>query len=172
MTTELLLLTLPLLVLTERCTLTKCRGKGPDSNRSINCLNASCGLVNETVPQCTSSTQNSDQANIISTNFKDCPHGCELSQDNSSSITCVGQVRKIGKVQMLVLVMGVSCSGLVCVACLTHWYMRRTKAVSDLVLENMNVGLIKEETEREIESEINKTEKDVILPDAINIENV
>ena len=69
----------------------------------------------------------------------------------------------IGQGQMLVLVIGISCSGLVVVFCLTHCYMRRTKAVADLVLENMNVGLINEETEKELESETNKTEKDVII---------
>ena len=75
------------------------------------------------------------------------------------------QTRKIGRVQMLVIVTGISCSGLVLVAWLTHWYMRRTKRVTDLVLENMNVVLINEESEKEVESENDKTEADVILSD-------
>merc|ERR1712176_1564743 len=95
---------------------------------------------------------------------KDCPYGCKLDNFNKN-IVCLDQTRKIGRVQMLVIVTGISCSGLVLVAWLTHWYMRRTKRVTDLVLENMNVVLINEESEKEVESENDKTEADVILAD-------
>jgi hypothetical protein len=74
------------------------------------------------------------------------------------------QTQKLGKVQMLLLILGISSSGLVLVACLTHWYLRRSKAVSNLVLENMNVMLISKGTEGEIAIENIKTEKQVILP--------
>ena len=43
---------------------------------------------------------------------------------------------------MLALIVTISCSGLFIVACVTSWYMRRTKVVTDVVMENMNVVLI------------------------------
>ena len=165
MSPELFFLTLPLLITSEQCTLTRCRGKGPYSHSSILCLNTFCILADGSRPNCTAAIQQSSEfGNNITVQIKDCPHGCEHNKDKNDSIMCSDQVRKIGKVQMLILVVGISCSGLVLVACMTHCYMRRTKAISDMVLENMNVVLINDKTDKDVESESHKTERDVILP--------
>ena len=162
MSAELLLLTLPLLIRSEQCILTRCRGKGPYSQSSILCLNTLCVLKDGSRPDCITAAQQSSEFGFnMTVQIKDCLHGCERKNEG---IFCLEQVRKIGKVQMLILVVSISCSGLVLVACMTHCYMRRTKAISDMVLQNMNVVLINDKTEKDVESVTHKTDRDVILP--------
>lgn len=162
MTAELLtVLTLPLLTLAERCTLVTCQGHATNLPTTY-CLNAHCLHGNNDTAKCTerqgdqpvAATHRTALEHIIET--KDCKYGCELNE-TTVQIHCLD--RAIGTWQMLALIVTISCSGLILVACVTTWYMRRSKVVTDVVMENMNVVLIKSDVERGKGRERNDNEK-------------
>ena len=123
---------LPLFSLSELCTVQHCRGA--NSNHTIHCLNHQCTALNTSQPACSSTPLKQNPST------KDCKYGCQLDEDGS--VYCRTDLVKrlpLGRTEMLALVVGVSCLGLVTATCFAQCYTsKKVTERSDIILQNIN----------------------------------
>lgn len=148
-----LLLLLPHLTHSYRCSLSYCRGSGSQSNHVVTCFNTTCGL-NGTLPTCTSISDTQPGYRHTSpgnqTTFKECEYGCELGEQGG--LVCVERFHrnlKVHKDRLLIVILAISLSGLTLVGCLTHWYLKKNKVATDVIVQNANLRLIELDTDKD-----------------------